>query len=44
MYWGYVIAGYAVVGGGLAAYTAWVLARARSLSSKVPAERQRFLD
>jgi len=44
MHWTFVIAGYAVVLGGIAVYSFWVLARGRDLMSEVPPERQRFLD
>lgn len=44
MHWGFVIAGYLLVFGGLAAYVASVLVRARELSKRVPPDRRRFLD
>lgn len=44
MYWGYVIAGYGIVGVGLAAYAIGVIRAGRSLSRQVPPERRRFLD
>ncbi len=44
MGWPYVIAGYIIVLGGIAAYAAWIIARGRSLMKQVPSERQRFLD
>lgn len=44
MYWEFVIAGYVVVFGGVAAYTGYVLRQGRALSKKVPPERRRFLD
>ncbi|MDH3678520.1 MAG: hypothetical protein OEV40_01095 [Acidimicrobiia bacterium] len=44
MYWEFVIAGYAIVFGGVALYAANVLRQGRALSKKVPPERRRFLD
>lgn len=44
MHWSYVIAGYAFVFAGLAAYVAHVLYRGRELSKRVPEDRRRFLD
>lgn len=43
-FWGYVIVGYAVVLGGLALYTGWVLRRGRRLARQVEPGRRRFLD
>ena len=44
MYWEFVIAGYAIVFGGILAYTIAMLRQGRSLSKRVPPERRRFLD
>ena len=44
MYWEFVIAGYAVVFGGIACYVGVVLRRGRVLSKQVPPDRRRFLD
>ena len=43
-FWGYVIAGYVFVLGGLALYSAWLLRRGRKLARQVDPERRRFLD
>ncbi len=43
-HWAFVTAGYLIVFVGVAVYTAWVLARGRSLTDEVPEERRRFLD
>lgn len=40
----FVVAGYVIVLGGVAVYSAWLMARGRALSAEVPPERQRFLD
>ena len=44
MYWEFVIAGYAVVFGGIALYVGLLLRRGRALSKQVPPDRRRFLD
>jgi hypothetical protein len=44
MHWQFVIAGYTIVFGAMAAYAAAVIRQGRSLSRRVPAERRRFLD
>ena len=44
MGWEYVIPGYLLVFGGLAAYAGAVLRRGRILSRQVPPEKRRFLD
>ncbi len=44
MHWEFVIVGYLIVFGGLAAYVAAVLLRGRELSKHVPEDRRRFLD
>jgi hypothetical protein len=44
MYWEFVIAGYTVVGVGLAAYAVGLIRAGRALSQQVPPERRRFLD
>jgi hypothetical protein len=41
--WGYVTAGYLIVGGTLAAYTARLLVRGRRLSRQVRPEDRRWL-
>ncbi len=44
MHWQFVIVGYLIVFGGLAAYVVAVLQRGRALSKRVPEDRRRFLD
>ena len=44
MHWEYVIAGYGIIGLGLAAYTIGLIRAGRTLSRQVPPERRRFLD
>jgi len=41
--WGYVIAGWVLVFGGLAVYAAWVIVRGRNLSRQVPPEERRWM-
>jgi hypothetical protein len=41
--WGYVIAGYVVTLGGLAAYVLRTLLRGRQLSKQVPPEARRWM-
>jgi hypothetical protein len=42
--WGYVIAGWSVVVGGLATYAASILLRARRLTPRVAPERRRWME
>ncbi|MGH1493280.1 MAG: hypothetical protein ACRBK7_28430 [Acidimicrobiales bacterium] len=44
MHWGYVIVGYLIVFGGLAAYITMLMVKAKELSARVPEDRRRFLD
>jgi CcmD family protein len=44
MHWGYVIVGYLIVFGGLAAYSALLISRGKQLTKRVPESRRRFLD
>lgn len=44
MYWGFVIAGYGVVLGGLGIYATALIRRGRRLARQLPSDRRRFLD
>ncbi|MEM7275014.1 MAG: hypothetical protein AAF547_18170 [Actinomycetota bacterium] len=44
MHWEFVIAGYVIVFGLLAAYAFFLVSRGRRLSKQVPTDRRRFLD
>ena len=39
----YAVAGYVITVGGLGGYAAWILVRGRRLSTRVPAERRRWI-
>jgi len=41
--WGYVIAGWTITFGAIAAYAVWTILRGRKLSRQVPAEERRWL-
>jgi hypothetical protein len=41
--WSYVIAGWVLVLGSLAAYALWVIVRGRNLSRQVPPEERRWM-
>lgn len=44
MHWDFVIAGYAIVLGGMALYAYSVVQRGKKLSQQVSEERRRYLD
>ncbi len=44
MHWEFVIVGYLIVFGGLAAYISSLMVRAKRLTARVPEDRRRFLD
>jgi len=44
MHWEYVIAGYSIVGVGLAVYAVSLIRTGRALARQVPPKRRRFLD
>ena len=44
MHWEFVIPGYVIVFGGLAAYVGLLLSRVRSVADQVPEEERSFLE
>ena len=43
LFWGYTLASYAIIIGGLASYAAWLIVRGRRLSKRVPAKDRRWM-